>query len=101
MIEHRKSKRFPVKLPAKVVRSGSRPIDKEVETENLSSCGILFRPAVDVHVGDAVEYYIDLPPQTEKDPGVRIRCLGTVIRCDTETAAATIERYEFLRPSKG
>ena len=63
----------------------------------MSSSGVLFTAKDRVAVGDPIEYMITFP----KAPGareVRLRCVGKVLREDTDTAfAATLERYEFIR----
>lgn len=69
------------------------------ETHNLSSGGVLISdPAEPIEIGQPIEYLISLP--TGRSIGeVRLRCMGTVIRRDSErqALAATLERYEFVR----
>jgi hypothetical protein len=97
-LEQRKSKRFELKLPVAVTRAGSESKEQSAETMNVSSGGILLAGAVDVTVGQAIEYYISLPTG-EKSGDVRLRCMGKVLRKDEDlgTLAATLERYEFVR----
>jgi hypothetical protein len=80
------------------------------ETMNLSSVGVLFTSNVELEIGSPIEYIITLQPRTSGKEGVRLHCMGKVVRRDQEelveeapellTVAATLERYEFVRPSK-
>ena len=99
MIEQRKARRFELRLPFELVRSGSQPTSQVGETRNLSSMGVLFAAEAQVSIGDPVEYLITLPTAAEADR-VRIRCLGKVVRFGGSHVAATLERYEFLRNGK-
>ena len=98
MIEHRKSRRFDLKLPLELVRCGRIRIGTSGETRNVSSSGVLFSAEASVGIGDPVEYVITFPSD---GPGsdVRLRCLGTVVRADEHAAAVTLDRYEFVRES--
>jgi hypothetical protein len=104
VVEQRRSKRFDVKLPVKLLRNGLRSISGVGETKNLSSGGVLFNSDTRIDIGEPVEYLISLSPEGE----VNLHCLGKVIRLDggegarQEPAmpfevAATLERYEFVR----
>ncbi len=104
MVEQRRSKRFDVKLPVKLVRNGLRPIAGAGETMNLSSGGVLFASDVKIDIGEPIEYVISLTPAGE----VNLHCLGKVMRLDSALhngndpgkpfeVAATVERYEFIR----
>jgi PilZ domain len=106
--DQRKSKRFELRLPIELVRTGAAPIGKITETRNLSSGGVLFASESQLPVGEQIEYFITLP--TGKTAGgVRLHCMGTVLRLETRPAstprererpfnvAATMERYEFVR----
>ncbi len=82
-----------------VTRAGAETKEQAGETMNVSSGGILLFGEVDVPVGQSIEYYISLPTG-EKSGDVRLRCMGKVLRKDDShgTMAATLERYEFVRP---
>lgn len=98
MIEQRRSKRFELKLPLELVRAGTIPVGRTGETRNMSSSGVLFKTDAQVAVGDPIEYLITLPVSSANTPEVRLRCMGKVIRQENQsTAAATLERYEFVR----
>ncbi|MDQ6760723.1 MAG: PilZ domain-containing protein [Acidobacteriota bacterium] len=96
MIEQRKARRFELKLPFELVRNGSHAASQTGQTKNLSSMGVLFTAEIPFLPGDAVEYLITLPT-APNGPGVRIRCLGKVVRFKGSEIAATLERYEFVR----
>jgi PilZ domain len=104
VVEQRRSKRFDVKLPVKLVRNGLRPITGGGETKNLSSGGVLFASDTRIDIGEPVEYVIGLQPSGE----VNLHCLGKVMRLDSRppngsepatpfNLAVTLERYEFIR----
>ncbi len=99
MIEQRKARRFELRLPFELVRTGSHSISQVGETRNLSSAGVLFTVELHGSPGDTVEYLITLPtpPGSQR---VRIRCLGKVVRLIGTEVAATLERYEFVRNGK-
>jgi hypothetical protein len=100
-MEQRKARRFDLRLPFQLLRSGSRPLSEHGETRNLSSVGVLFHSDASLRIGEPVEYEITLPSQNGGSPakaGVRIHCLGKVVRFARSTEiAATLERYEFVR----
>ena len=92
-----------------LVRSGTEPLSRTTETRNVSSGGVLFASESQLPVGEPLEYFLTLP--AGKDPnGVRLHCIGTVIRLEVRPGrssrekgksfdvAATLERYEFVRP---
>jgi hypothetical protein len=97
-MEQRKARRFDLKLPFELIRSGSEPLSQHGETKNLSSAGVLFQSEADLHIGEPVEYVITLPtPQGDVD-NVRLHCIGKVVRFARKAeVAATLERYEFVR----
>jgi len=99
MIEQRKHQRFELRLPFEVVRNGSRSKVRG-ETKNVSSAGVLFTTESQLPLGESIEYLITLPRTPGARKEVRLRCVGKVLREDTQSAfAATLERYEFLRDS--
>jgi hypothetical protein len=109
VIDNRKNKRFDLRLPVELVRAGGEQISNLGETQNVSSGGVLFTSDARVDVGQPIEYLISLPPGSNRQARVRLRCLGKVLRLHRTDArpdpdpssmavAATMERYEFLRP---
>jgi len=97
MMEQRKHQRFDLRMPCEVVRNGSR-LKVRGETKNVSSAGVLFTSDSQLPLGESIEYLITFPrtPGARKD--VRLRCVGKVLREDSQLAfAASLERYEFLR----
>ncbi len=103
MVEQRRSKRFDIKLPVKIVRNGVHTISAAGETRNLSSSGVLFITDTRVDPGEPIEYVISLGINGE----VTLHCIGKVIRLEdglvehhengAVEVAATLERYEFVR----
>jgi hypothetical protein len=96
--EQRKNKRFDLRLPLEIVGTGyTRRVNGE--TRNMSSAGVLFTSSTPVPVGEPIEYLITFPKAPGARTEVRLRCVGKVVREDTEVPAfaATLERYEFLR----
>ena len=97
-MEQRKARRFDLKLPFELIRSGSAPLSEHGETKNLSSAGVLFQSQADLHVGEPVEYVITLPTSPSDGELVRLHCIGKVVRFAKKAEiAATLERYEFVR----
>jgi hypothetical protein len=104
LIEQRRSKRFDIKLPVKLVRNGLRAVSGVGETRNMSSGGVLFASDTKIDIGEPVEYVINLI----NAGGVNLHCLGKVMRLDSGVPgwedpskpfelAVTLERYEFIR----
>lgn len=65
----------------------------------MSSSGVLFTSKERIPVGDSIEYMITFPKSPGSRSQVRLRCVGKVLREDSDLSAfaATLERYEFLR----
>ena len=109
--DQRKSKRFELRLPIELIRTGGERIGKVTETRNVSSGGVLFTSEAQLPVGEPIEYSITLPTGREA-PQVRLHCMGTVIRLEARpqrtprdrekpfAVAATLERYEFVRDAR-
>jgi hypothetical protein len=108
--DQRRYRRFELHLPFELVRAGSRPLQQRGETRNLSSGGVLFVTDEEVEVGDVIEYVITLPARVPGEEGVKLHCVGKVLRLDRprghnahkhlRAIAATLERYEFVRPGE-
>jgi hypothetical protein len=97
MIEQRKNQRFELRLPFEIIRAGAKA-KSTGETKNVSSSGVLFTSAAPVEVGEPIEYLITFPKSPGSQIEVRLRCVGKVLRGDTQANfAATLERYEFIR----
>ena len=98
MTEQRKSRRFDLKLPLTLLRCSGNILEHPCETANVSSSGVLFRAGRVIAVGSVVEYMLTLMPPIGVNKQIQLHCLGKVVRqADTETVAATLERYEFVR----
>jgi hypothetical protein len=97
-MEQRKARRFDLKLPFELIRSGSEPLSEHSETKNLSSAGVLFQSEADLRIGEPVEYVITLPHPQGDGERVPLHCIGKVVRFAKKAEiAATLERYEFVR----
>lgn len=108
MSEQRKNQRFELKLPIELVKATGDEIPQLGETRNLSSGGVLFTANGRLQKGDPIEYMVTLPA-VGSETGLRLRCMGKVVRVDEREArdtgvsrhpfaiAATLERHEFLR----
>jgi hypothetical protein len=97
--EQRKHQRFNLRLPFQIVGAGKNG-NAAGETKNVSSAGVLFTSKTPVAIGEPIEYVITFPKAPGSRSEVRLRCVGKVVREDTELAfAATLERYEFQRQS--
>jgi hypothetical protein len=102
--DQRRSKRFEMQLPL-ILRSPATGSQAETcQTRNLSSGGVLFATHQAVSPGDLIEYDITLPANDASEETVTLHCRGRVLRSrpledpmETEVAA-TLERYEFVRP---
>ncbi len=99
MNENRKNQRFELRLPFEIIRSGHRFSPVQGQTVNMSSSGVLFELSQPLPVGEIIEYMITLPTGQNPDEDVRLRCMGKVVRSHQNFAAATMERYEFVRTS--
>ena len=100
MIENRRTKRYELRLPIELVKAGGTRVSLTGETRNLSSGGVLFSSDAHIDVGEPIEYYISLPTGANPQGGVRLRCLGKVMRLEQgkpSALAVTLERYEFIR----
>ena len=109
MIEHRRSQRFQLRLSLQLLRAGGTTLAGEGETVNVSSGGILFTTDRRLEVGETVEFTMAFPPPPGATANTDLHCLGKVLRYEGSLAdperraklyvmAATIERYEFVRP---
>lgn len=105
-MENRRSPRFSIELPLSITRAGAARIAQSGRTRNISSMGVLFTAEQEPDLGKPIEYVITLPSRDEMR--VNIRCMGKVVRCEPQSGAeedagrfqvaATLERYEFVRP---
>jgi len=92
-------------LPVSITRNGTERITQFGLTKNISSGGVLFTAAKEPEIGASIEYIISLGGAS--DQSVSLRCIGKVLRAhpldsgeSTFDVAATLERYEFVRPEE-
>jgi hypothetical protein len=106
-MEQRRTRRFQLLLPVAITRSGAERVALAGVTQNISSTGVLFTTHSGPDLGGPIEYIITLH-QNSAQP-VNLRCMGKVVRAEklrisaqaeptAYRVAATLERYEFVRP---
>jgi hypothetical protein len=85
------------------VRTEQDDVELPGRTRNLSSKGAFFVVAGAVETGAAIEFFVTLQEDGDKQQETYLRCRGHVIRLEKMIAkdqlgvAATIDRYEFKR----
>ena len=103
-MEQRRTRRFKLQLPLSIVRSGAERFTTNGQTQNISSCGVLFTAEREPDLGGPIEYVITLTHDGAQP--VSLRCMGKVLRSGPSypggksgayQVAATLERYEFIR----
>jgi len=103
------AQRFPIKLPVAlkcpVNQMGNTSYDgagKNIETENISANGVLFRMDADVPVGSAVDFTLSLPADVVgAEADVQVDCRGRVVRSFDDGGrrgvGVVIDEYRFGR----
>lgn len=89
-----------------ITRSGADRVAAAGFTKNISSSGVLFTAEREPDLNGPIEYIITL--NQDGLQGVNLRCIGKVLRAErlesgredlpAYQVAATLERYEFVRP---
>jgi len=104
-VEQRRTRRFTLQLPVSVTRNGTDRVNHFGVTKNISSGGVLFTAEQEPEVGVSIEYVIALAGPAEQ--AISLRCIGKVLRSyranegnSSFEVAATLERYEFIRPDE-
>ena len=105
-MEQRRTRRFQLELPLAITRAGTERTVHPGMTKNISSTGVLFTAGAQPDLGGPIEYVITL--NHEGMQSVNLRCIGKVLRSERALnggdsrrsfrIAATLERYEFVRP---
>jgi hypothetical protein len=104
VVEQRRSARFELHLPLRVLRTGVGRVSRDSLTRNISSGGVLFTSEVDAPIGGAIEYVVTLCAEPERH--VDLRCFGKVVRLERSPSepqnpsyliAATVDRYQLVR----
>lgn len=104
VVEQRRSPRFELHLPVRVMRTGAGRVSQSALTRNISSGGVLFSSESDVPIGGAIEYVVTLT--NTNGMHVDLRCFGKVVRLEKPAdepqpsaflIAATLDRYQFVR----
>lgn len=98
-MDQRRTKRFELRLPLEITRSGAQHTASSGETKNLSSGGVLFTSEASLEIGEPIEYVIRL--MADSHGAVVLRCLGKILRREKRPGVpalvASLERYEFIR----
>jgi hypothetical protein len=104
-VEQRRTRRFSLQLPVSITRNGAERITQSGLTKNISSGGVLFTAENEPDIGASIEYVIALGGPS--DQRISLRCIGKVLRANRSDSgesaydiAATLERYEFMRPEE-
>ena len=79
-MEQRRTRRFTLKLPLSITRSGAERVTLPGLTTNISSSGVMFTTDTEPDLGGPIEYVINL--NHEGPQAVSIRCMGKVLRAD-------------------
>ncbi|SRR5712692_7105038 len=102
--EQRRSPRFELHLPLRIMRTGAGRVSHDALTHNISAGGVLFTSEGEVPVGGTIEYVVTLTSM--RGMHVDLRCFGKVVRLEKSEAASqppgyliavTLDRYQFVR----
>lgn len=93
----RGSVRYPIRLPATVLADGEQ---NEAVTADISASGVLFQLRQPLHVGQDVEFLVEIPAGTlEFAHTAAVHCRGRIVRSywkdGSPWAAAVIDEYRF------
>jgi hypothetical protein len=93
----RGSVRYALRLPAIVVAEGEQ---NEAVTEDISASGVLFQMHQPLHVGQDVEFLVEIPAGTlDFTHTAALHCRGRIVRSYWKNgapwAAAVIDEYRF------
>lgn len=94
--ELRRSPRHIITLPLRVASVDGLPAVSVGETRDIGAGGVGFVVPLELPVGKSIAYEITL---STCGAGARIRCAGTILRCERRgeawKIAATMARYHF------
>ena len=95
--DRRASERFPMERDVKYKMAGRKGACMEGAgtTVNMSSRGVLFTVEGEIALGRKIELSISWPAQLNENCALRFVAEGRVVRCEDNTAAVEIGRYEF------
>lgn len=93
----RGSVRYPVRLPVTVLADGEQ---SEAVTADMSASGVLLQLHQPLHVGQDVEFLVEIPAGTlELTHTAAVHCRGRIVRSywkdSSPWAAAVIDEYWF------
>lgn len=93
----RGSVRYPLRLPAIVLANGEQ---SEAVTADMSASGVLFQLREPLHVGQDVEFLVEIPAGAlDFTHTAAVHCWGRIVRSFWKEgfpwAAAVIDEYKF------
>jgi len=99
--DRREARRFTMSLPMRVLPREEKGHELDAYTRDVSYRGLYFLADANFDIGSEIEFVITLPQQVTQSGDVNIRCLGEVVRIETNEngrlgVAAKISRYEFM-----
>ena len=95
--ERRLSGRFPIQQEVvyTVLEGKSRSEAIAGWTLDMSSGGILFTTAAELHPGKRLEIAVNWPARLDGTCRLKLVAMGRVVRSQADRAAIAIEHYEF------
>ncbi len=95
--DRRAKSRFPIRreMRYKLLEEGAVVASGAGETCDISSEGVAFVPDGDVRTGTFIELSISWPVLLDNRCAMRLIVFGRVLRTAGQTAACTIDKYEF------
>ena len=99
-VERRVRARFPVELPVRYRTVGRNPYAGLGLVVNMSSGGLLVAHQHEIGAGAAIELKIDWPSLLDGRVPLKLVIQGVVARCDTDSFAVVLSRYQFRTTRK-
>src|SRR5258705_1316153 len=96
--DRRASNRLPIERDVRYKVLGGKKTVKQVgmgKTLNMSSGGVLFTTESALPEGERVELAVSWPAQLNDVLPLKLVAMGRLVRTDDNSAAISIERYEF------
>ena len=103
--EKRAARRFALRIPVSVARTGSNNGGEPAQLRDVSARGISLYLDSPIEQGSPLGFTLTLPPEITLTESIRVHCKGRVVRVEDNpgegkmAVAAVIEEYEFLPQS--
>jgi hypothetical protein len=103
--EKRAARRFALRIPVSVDRSGDANHSEPAQLRDVSARGICLYLDSPIEQGSPLGFTLTLPPEITLTESIRVQCKGRVVRVEgygtgeKMAVAAVIEEYEFLPES--